>query len=107
MSAPCTYASPGTNQGIVLGESSLDQGRQHAYVNTIVNAAVLNHSDRDKATTVEGIKLSELNAGLQYLPYCFVADTDSVEHIINTGANRIIVNSWKLFVKSRTITQAA
>jgi hypothetical protein len=40
------------------------------------------------------------------LPYCFIADTDSVEYIIDTGANRIIINNRKLFVKSQTIASS-
>jgi hypothetical protein len=109
MSAPRTYALPGsTNHVIISGESSLDQARQHTYVNTIVDAAVSNHPDADEiiATTVDGVTPPESNVGLQYLPYCFIADTDSVEYIIDTGANRIIINNRKLFVKSRTIASS-
>ena len=31
--------------------------------------------------------------GLTQEPYCFVVDTDSIPYIIDTGANRIIVNN--------------
>ena len=33
---------------------------------------------------------------LRQHPYCFIVDTDSVPYIIDTGANRIIVNDAKL-----------
>ena len=33
--------------------------------------------------------------GLSQQPYCFIADTDSVSYVMDTGANRIIVNDVK------------
>jgi hypothetical protein len=109
MLAPRTYAIPGINHIIVSGESSLDQARQHAYVNTIVDAAAVSNSpnmDNIITTTIDGVTPPEPNVGLRYLPYCFIADTDSVEYIIDTGANRIIINNRKLFVKSQTIASS-
>jgi hypothetical protein len=66
ISAPRTYAIPGTNHVIASGESSLDQVRQHAYVNTIVDTAVSNSPNMDNiiAITVDGVTPPEPNVGL-------------------------------------------
>jgi hypothetical protein len=37
------------------------------------------------------------DAKLRCLPYCFVADTDSIPFVLDTGANRMIINNVKLF----------
>jgi hypothetical protein len=87
---------PGTNHAILFnGKPSLDVHRQQCYVETIVNNSI---------TASEGsghYYASPANVSPDLLltaePYCFVADTDSFPFLINTGANRFIVNSWSLF----------
>jgi hypothetical protein len=37
---PGTYALPGTNHGIVIGDSSNDLSRQHAYAQTAINQTI-------------------------------------------------------------------
>jgi hypothetical protein len=94
------YAIPGTNHAIVTKESSLDRYQQHNYVNTMVNATVAANSDPDESIALGGTSsTSEPDAKLKKLPYCFIADTDSVTYVLDTGANRLILNNAKLFIQ--------
>jgi hypothetical protein len=99
---PATYSLPGTQHVIlVAGEHSNDTSRQRAYANTVIDHTVSAHTDTytlgatnqaDDATTTTEEKLHKI-------PYWFVADTESVPHVLDTGANRIILNDAKLFTK--------
>jgi hypothetical protein len=40
---------------------------------------------------------AELDANRWTTPYCFIADTDSIPYIVDSGANRVILNNAKLF----------
>ena len=96
---PSVHAIPGTNHVLLKGHSSLDKTRQHKYVDTIINKLEHDHNN-----TINNIPISNTiseaatqpsplsTRGLQQEPYCFVVDTDSIPYIIDTGANRIIVN---------------
>jgi hypothetical protein len=98
-SVPRVYAIPGTNHAIVTASSSLDQHRQHNYVNTIINSVVAANSDPDEVTALSGTTTaSQPDAKLKKLPYCFIADTDSVAYVLDTGANHLILNNAKLFI---------
>jgi hypothetical protein len=103
VSVPRVHALPGTNHVIISDDASLDQARQHAYVDTIVDATVTHHLDRDDPIAIGMPAAQRPDEKLRHLPYCFVADTDSVEYIIDTGANRIIINNAKLFTSFRAI----
>jgi hypothetical protein len=97
---PRIYAIPGTNHALVTGGSSLDRHQQHNYVDTMINAAVTANSDPDEPIALDGTTLApEPNAKLKKLPYCFIADTDSVAYVLDTGANRLIINNAKIFEK--------
>jgi hypothetical protein len=52
----------------------------------------------DEPIALDGIT-SAPDAKLKNLPYCFIADTDSVTYVLDTGANRLIINNAKLFAK--------
>jgi hypothetical protein len=97
-SVPRVYAIPGTNHALIPGGSSLDRHQQHNYVDTMVNSAVAANSDPDEPIALDGIA-SAPDSKLKNLPYCFVADTDSVAYVLDTGANRLIINNAKLFAK--------
>jgi hypothetical protein len=87
-SAPRVYAIPGTNHALVTGGSSLDRHQQYNYVDTMVNAAVAASSDPNKPIVLDGTTSApEPDAKLKKLPYCFVADTDSVAYVLDTGAS--------------------
>ena len=94
---PSVHAVPGTNHVLFKGHTSLDKTRQHKYVDTIINKL---EKDNNIITKSASNTISEAAAlpsplstrGLQQEPYCFVVDTDSIPYIIDTGANRIIVN---------------
>jgi hypothetical protein len=66
----------------------------------MVNAAVAANSDPDEPIALDGTSSApEPDAKLKKLPYCFVANTDSVAYVLDTGANRLIINNAKLFAK--------
>ena len=93
------HAVPGTNHVLFKGHTSLDKTRQHKYVDTIITKLKNDHNNTNtniptSNTTSEAAALPSPSSmrGLQQEPYCFVVDTDSIPYIIDTGANRIIVN---------------
>ena len=80
-----TYELPGSNHAIVAGETSNDLTQQHLYVHTVINAS--------KSVDVPHIMTNtEPQATSQDCPHCFVADTDSVGFVLDTGANHTIIN---------------
>ena len=85
-----TYAIPGSNFAILTGEASRDTTRQMGHVQTAIEQcadgipiALAGNSPK---------KEKQINNG----PHCLVADTDSIDFVLDTGANRIIVNDMKL-----------
>jgi hypothetical protein len=92
-SAPQTYALPGTNHVIISGESSLDTTQQ---IDMAVDATVAANS---RPNSLEAYEASNSTADnhIWSQPYCFIADTDSVAYVLDTGANRVILNDAKLF----------
>jgi hypothetical protein len=97
-SASLVDALPGTNHPIIPGEASLDLTRQRAYVNAAVNASVSTSSGPTDPTALDATAKNSPDAKLlRCLPYCFVADTNSIPFVLDTGANRVIINNVKLF----------
>ena len=102
--APSIHAMPGTNHSIVKGRASLDITRQRKYIKTIVDK-VSNDSDISSSSsssanippTSQSSSSPSIGTGTE--PFCFVVDTDSVPYVIDTGANRIIVNDAKYLHK--------
>jgi hypothetical protein len=90
-----TYALPGTNHAIT-NEPSKDSLRQQKYVKTVINNMVNSHPDTD-AYCLPVSNTTALDPNLRSKPHCFIADTDSIGCILDTGANRVIVNNAKLF----------
>jgi hypothetical protein len=103
MSAPCVHTLPGTNHALVSGDTSLDQARQHSFVNNIVDETVSNLSDPDDLIACPTTAALRSGKSLRRLPYCFVADTDSVKYVIDTGANCIIIQNKKIFSSFRLV----
>ena len=103
---------PGTNHVLIQGHASSDGHRQHKYVKTIIDNVNNSHSDAmpSHPTSVSDATAATSSSPtldfdgptfsspsrLRQEPFCFVVDTDSVSYIIDTGANRIIVNDAKL-----------
>ena len=88
---------PGTNHSIVKGQASLDIARQKTYIKTIVNK-LSNDSDISSLSSSPNIPptsqpSSSPSISMRTEPFCFVVGTDSVPYIIETIANRIIVNN--------------
>ena len=97
---PTTYAIQGTNYAITSGAPSLDNTRQHAYIQTILSQ-FRSHSESSSDSLSAGDFTSRptLAPTLRITPLSFIADTDSTEYILDTGANRFIINDARLFVK--------
>ena len=114
--APTAHAIPGTNHILINGEGSNDFTRQTKYVKTIIDTVNASHttpsflsSDLDNATANNALPIVEPSkspttpsTSLRQHPYSFIVDTDSVPYIIDTGANRIIVNDAKLLKQLNT-----
>ena len=104
----------------MVHEQSLDSTRQQSLADTAINNAVNsgspdNASDNSSPPTisVDGTRLptSDDDSGtvkhdstLQDIPFCFVCDTDSIPHLADTGANRIILNNPQLVKNFKTAT---
>jgi hypothetical protein len=72
--------------------------RQHAYVDTAIEQAMASQpGSYTLGTDIQGDDAIKADDRLQQVPYCFIADTDSVPYILDTGANRVILNDAKLF----------
>jgi hypothetical protein len=99
------YLLPGTNHAVIIGDSSNDALRQYAYIQTAINDAAANHPVSPDPDATKTSDLPTANAAeadnLRQAPYCFVADTDSIPYVIDTGANRVIINNAKLFHEFR------
>jgi hypothetical protein len=97
VASPTVHSLPGTNYAITSDRLSLDNARQHRYVDTIIRQAV----DSARTTGAPSAMSSEANSLLDQsvlsLPFCFVADTDSFPFVLDSGANRFIVNNATLF----------
>lgn len=95
------YSLPGSSH-LLVPEKSLDSNRQQSLADTAVTNAVnsavpptgtSNHAptiiDQDPVTT-------KTDSSLSNLPFCFLCDTDSIPHLADTGANRIILNNPRM-----------
>jgi hypothetical protein len=96
-SGPTTYALPETNYAIVSGSRpSLDTARQQRHIQTIVESITASKSDSGDPYLAFPTDAAPTDA-LPTQPYCFVADTDSSSFILDSGANRFIINDAALF----------
>jgi hypothetical protein len=102
---PTSYSPPGTIHAVIIGDSSNDALRQYTYIQTAIDDATENHPISGDPDATEMSDLPTANAAqtvnLRHTPYCFVADTDSIPYVIDTGANRVIINDAKLFHEFR------
>jgi hypothetical protein len=91
---PGTYSLPGTNHAIVVGDSLGLPIRQHVYAETAIEQTVASQTDLYAlGTDIQGDDgLQADDNRLQEISYCFIADTDSVRYVLDTGVNRVILN---------------
>lgn len=99
--APTYYHIPGSNHAFIKGATSLDQSRQEKYVKTILD----NANKQNPANTCTNGNKCPCHINTSPIPppasndnnepRIFIADTDSLNIIIDTGANRVIVNDAK------------
>ena len=93
------HALPNTNHALI-NEPSKDVMRQRAYVNTIIrNVTQQHHCDNNLAFGAQAHSNNDNvndDKQLRNTPHCFIADTDSQTYLLDTGANRFIVNNVKL-----------
>ena len=97
---PTSYAIEGTNYALVNDAPSLDATRQTAYLQTI-SSQLRSHPEPSSDFFPAGDFTSrpKLDPTLRCTPISFVADTDSDAYILDTGANRFIINDACLFLK--------
>ena len=93
------HALPNTNHALV-NEPSRDAVRQRAYVKTIIqnatnNPHLMEHPNLGVSNITDNNK-TKTDSPLPNTPHCFIADTDSQTYLLDTGANRFIVNNIKL-----------
>jgi hypothetical protein len=89
------YILPGTNHAIISGGApSLDSVRQQHLIDTVIQVSTTSNDEPYFALPIEGASPPE---SLPTQPYCFVADTDSFPFVLDSGANRFIVNDPTLF----------
>jgi hypothetical protein len=94
LQASNVYAIPGTPHALVHGRS-LDNARQESLIRTLIS-----NSTRSAATSgtgpgqpvVAAATSSGPDEGIPTEPFCFVVDTDARQFMMDTGANRVIVN---------------
>jgi hypothetical protein len=84
------FALPGTNH-VLVNEPSLDSFRQQALQTTVVD-----NITRAVPASSFALPTTDDAKSLPTTPYCFAFDTDSVPYVLDTGANRMIVNNPKL-----------
>jgi hypothetical protein len=89
-----TYALPGTNHALVSNQPSRDSYRQQSYVQTAISNMTSNPVT-DEPTGMPANAAPDEHR--RNTPYCFIADTDSTPYIVDSGANRVILNDAKLF----------
>lgn len=90
------YALPGSRHGLLVGEQSQDMQRQQNYVTSIAKHLNHNLSNNASGPVITSLSSTHIEAGLKNTPECFIADTDSEGYVIDTGANRVIVNDIRL-----------
>ena len=97
---PTAHALPGTNHVLVHDQSSLDLHRQQNYVNTIVSNLKETTCNIAPPTVCNSVTSSTGDTKptfpINNEPHCFLVDTDSIPFVIDSGANRIIVNDVRL-----------
>ena len=106
--ATSAHAIPGTNHVLVKGDTSSDKTREQNYVNAIFESLDDNRSsgtiskstpattETTSTPTVGSVLKKAAITDIRTEPYCFLADIDSVSYVLDTGANRIIVNDARL-----------
>lgn len=89
------YSLPGT-QHILAHEKSLDINRQQSLIETVITNAVNNPSLTPSSIITNDTTHNPDTANLHNTPFCFLCDIDSIPHLADTGANRVILNNPKL-----------
>ena len=93
------YALPSTNHAII-NEPSKDIARQRDYVKTVIH----NMTNQQQHTNEYDIHTSTHGENsdhttLRNTPHCYVMDSDSRTYLLDSGANRFIVNDAKMLTQ--------
>ena len=94
------YAIQGTNYALVHGDNSFATTRQSAYIQTL-SGQLCSQSEptSDYFPAHNFATRPVLDPILRNVPISFIADTDSTDYILDTSANRFIINDACLFLK--------
>ena len=115
---PTVHAIPGTNYALINGDRSLDNTTQQRLADNIIKQLAPSNatSSPDNAPSPPSSTSpsafvtpdDDLNITgpppLRQEPICFVADTDSVNFVINLAANRVILNDSSLMTDLKIIS---
>ena len=97
-STPTIYCIPGANHALISGSTpSLDATRQQNYIQSIVQRITESTNDSCNHTIALSADTPTPDESLSTRPFCFVADTDSFPFVLDSGANRFIINDATLF----------
>ena len=100
------YALLGTNHAII-NEPSKDIARQRAYIETIIHNMTNQQSQANECNIHVNAPDEDIDhKTLRNTPHSFITDTDSYTYLLDSGANRFIVNDAKM-LKQFTATRAS
>jgi hypothetical protein len=97
VAAPTVHSLPGTSYAIISGRASLDKTRQHQHINTVIQQIVKSVRTPEPSSAMSSKANWLPDKSPLSLPFCFVADTDSFPFVLDSGANRFIINNASLF----------
>lgn len=99
----CVYAIPGTNKNVLISGKSLDTTRQSRLAQTNVDASTAPFAGAHVPINENEGAPSEQ---IQSFPQCFVCDSDSIPFVVDTGANRFIVNDARMLPDFKAVKGA-
>ena len=80
---------------MIQDECSRNVLRQHSYIRSTINASAAVNQHPSVIGNVSSIP----EASTRNEPICLITDFDSVHYVVDTGANRIIVNDTRLLIR--------
>ena len=89
------HVLPNSSFGMIQGECSSNISQQRSYIRSAINASTTVNQHHPVISNVS----SSPDASIRNEPICFITDSDSVHYVVDTGANRIIVNDARLLTR--------
>ena len=93
--SPLTYAIYGTNHVLVRDKIQLNTLKQKNYIQFVISNIIVNFPHlktiRDTRSSIVQYSTPVIKH-LNNEPFCFISDSNSKWYIIDTGANRVVLN---------------